>query len=77
MKRNLAQADNAIVLCFRNLQLKRIGALQDELIELSMREEQTNWKDEGLPSGGRQLEINRVDEVLRAYGEESSIQRSP
>lgn len=50
-------ADKVIVLSFRNLQLKRIGALQDRLIELSMAREPF------LPNHD-----DRVDETLRAYG---------
>lgn len=50
-------ADKVIVLSFRNLQLKRIGALQDRLIELSMAKEPL------LPNHD-----DRVDETLRAYG---------
>lgn len=50
-------ADKVIVLSFRNLQLKRIGALQDKLIELSMAREPL------LPG-----HADRVDETLRAYG---------
>lgn len=53
MERNRAQADNIIVLSFRDLQLERIGALQDRLIHFSWSGEQTD----------------RVDEALRAYGE--------
>lgn len=50
-------ADKIIVLSFRNLQLKRIGALQDKLIALSLAREPP------LPD-----HTDRVDETLRAYG---------
>lgn len=70
-------ADNVIVLSFRNLQLDRIGALQDKLIELSLRgertnrkdEEQTNRKDDEQTNREDDEHTNRVDEALRAYGE--------
>ncbi|KAG6356268.1 hypothetical protein INS49_015655 [Diaporthe citri] len=51
-------ADKVIVLSFRNLQLKRIGALQDKLIGLSMAREPL------LPD-----HADRVDETLRAYAQ--------
>lgn len=56
-------ADKVIVLSFRNLQLKRIGALQDELIAFSLAREP-------LPPD----HSDRVDQALRAYGGQSHIQ---
>lgn len=72
MEPNRAQADNIttdniIVLSFRNLQLKRIGALQDKLIELSLIEKQINWEHQEVALRVEQNE--RVDEALRVYGE--------
>lgn len=55
--RNDIIADKVIVLSFRNLQLSRIGALQDELLELSL-------VKEPLPPN----HADRVDQTLRAYG---------
>lgn len=50
-------ADKVVVLSFRNLQLKRIGDLQDKLIALSMAK-QPLYSDHA----------DSVDQALRAYG---------
>lgn len=51
-------ADKVVVLSFRNLQLKRIGALQDKLIAFSLAREP-------LPPD----HADQVDQTLQAYGE--------
>lgn len=50
-------ADKVLVLTFRNLQLKRIGGLQDKLMALSLA------RDPLAPGHS-----DRVDEALRVYG---------
>lgn len=58
--------DNAIVLSFRKLQLKRIGDLQDKLIELSLVRAPPGQALRGDHFDEEQS--NRVNEELRAYG---------
>lgn len=50
-------ADKVVVLSFRNLQLRRIGDLQDKLIALSMAKQPLHSDH-----------ADRVDQALRAYG---------
>lgn len=70
MARHRAQADhitsdNLIVLGFSNLQLKRVGALQDKLIELSLAGAR---QGEALGEQFNEEQTERVNETLREYG---------
>lgn len=61
--KNDIMAEKVIVFSFRNLQLKRIGALQDELMALSLVKEPLQPDHD-----------DRVDKVLKNYGEQLYIQ---